>query len=139
MEIKDISIDAIKTGETISFKRIFTEKDVEIFAQLSGDMNPLHMNDAYAKTTKFGRRLVHGMLLGSLCSKLVGMYIPGKKCLYLGQTLVFKKPVFIEDTVTVIGKVTSKSLSTRIVKIAISIMKDKEEVANGEAITQILV
>ncbi len=138
MGLKDISMDDIQVGDTASFDRTLTEGDVHSFAQLSGDMNPLHMDETYARTTKFGRRVVHGMLLGSLCSRLVGMYLPGKRCVYLGQTLTFKKPVFIGDTVSISGEVMAKSISTGIVEIAISITKDDEEMVEGNAVVQIL-
>ncbi|MFA6601241.1 MAG: MaoC family dehydratase [Candidatus Paceibacterota bacterium] len=138
MEIPDLSVKDIEVGDTITFEHAFTEKDVETFARLSGDQNPLHLDEEYAQKTEFGRRLVQGMLVGSLCSRLVGMHIPGKRCLYLGQTLLFKKPVFIGETLKVIGTVTSRSHSTRIVKIDISISKGQEIAATGEATTRVL-
>lgn len=116
MEPKDLSLNDINIGDTVSFIRVFTEKDVKDFTKLSGDENPLHTDENYASKTKFGQKLVHGMLVGSLCSTLVGMYMPGKRCLYLDQTLSFKNPVFINDKLTVAGKVLSKSISTGIWK-----------------------
>jgi len=135
---KDLTLNMIKVGDTASFERAFSDDDVRTFARLSGDENPLHLDDTYAKTTKFGRRIVHGMLLGGLCSALVGMYLPGKRCLYLGQTLTFKKPVFIGDLVTVSGTVVSISASTRIVEIEISMRTKDGEVASGTATVQVL-
>ena len=138
MKPKNLSIDDINIGDSASFDRIFTESNVKLFSKLSGDMNPLHIDKRYAKTTKFKHRIVHGMLVGSLCSTLVGMYLPGKKCLYLGQILWFKKPIFIGETVTVRGIVVSKSVSTGIIKISISIMRGADEVTSGEAVVQVL-
>ena len=138
MEPKDLSFDAIAVNNTASFERTISEKDVRAFAELTGDMNPLHLDETYAAETPFKHRLVHGMLLGGLCSTLVGMYLPGKRCLYLGQTLVFKKPVFIGDTVHVEGVVTAKSIATRILTIAVSIRKGEEDVVTGEATVQVL-
>ena len=138
MNAKDLNLEDIQVGQAASFERTFTEADVQAFAELSGDTNPLHMDPAYAGSTKFGQRLVHGMLIASLCSALVGMYIPGKKCLYLGQTLSFKRPVFIGDTVTVTGRVESVSSSTRIVSIEINITKQGEDAVTGVATTQVL-
>ena len=138
MDAVDLSFDEIKVGDTASFSRMWTEEDVTQFAELSGDKNPLHRDEGYAKTTAFGQRLVHGMLLGSLCSTLVGMYLPGKKCLYLSQTLVFKKPVFIGDTVGVTGVVTSKSESTKILSVSIVMKKDEVTVVEGEAQVQMI-
>lgn len=138
MNAKELSFDEIKVGDTDSFSRTWTEEDVTTFANLSGDMNPLHMDNSYAEETQFKQRLVHGMLLGSLCSRFVGMYIPGKKCLYLNQTLSFKKPVFIGDTVEVMGTVTSKSEMTKVLFIFIVIKKGDEIVMNGEAKVQVI-
>lgn len=138
MNAKELSFEEINIGNTASFSRTWTEEDVIAFANLSGDHNPLHMDNSYAKGTQFGQRLVHGMLLGSLCSRFVGMYIPGKKCLYLNQTLSFKKPVFIGDTVEVIGTVISKSEVTKILSISIVMKKDDELVVEGEAKVQVI-
>lgn len=138
MKPKEFSINEIKVGDSASFSRVFTEKDVEDFAKLSGDMNPLHTDENYASKTKFKKKLVHGMLVGSLCSALVGMHIPGKRCLYLSQTLYFKNPVYINDKVTVYGVVKSKSVSTGILEISISIKKGDEIAVEGEAHVQLI-
>ena len=138
MQAKDREIDSINIGDNASFERTIHETDLQQFAQLSGDYNPLHMDEVYASSTPFGQRIVHGMLLGSFCSALVGMYLPGKRCLYLRQTLSFKKPVFIGDKVTVLGKVTNKSISTKILTIAISITRMGEEMVEGEATVQVI-
>lgn len=139
MNAKDLRMEDIHVGDVASFSRTWTDEDVENFSTLSGDTNPLHLDDEYAKTTSFGKRLVHGMLLGSLCSQLVGMHIPGKRCLYLSQTLSFKKPVFIGDTITVTGTVTALSVSTKIVSIGITMTKERgEEVVVGEARARVL-
>lgn len=138
LEARDTSFDEIFVDDTASCSRTWTEKDVEVFSILSGDSNPLHMDNTYASTTQFGKRLVHGMLVGSLCSQLVGMYIPGRKCLYLKQQLVFKQPVFIGDTVVATGIVVSKSKSTRMLTISIKIRKNDSIVLEGEALVQVL-
>ncbi len=138
MNARDVSFEALQIGETATFSRTIHEKDVEAFALLSGDMNPLHMDEAYAQTTQFGQRIVHGMFLGALCSCLVGMYLPGKRCLYLSQTLIFKKPVFIGDTVDVEGTLISKSQSTKLLSVDIVFIRDKEVVAQGQAQVQVL-
>lgn len=138
MDTKDLSFDEIKVNDSASFSRTWTEKDVAIFSKLSGDANPLHMDDAYARTTSFGRRLVHGMLVASLCSRFVGMYLPGKRCLYLSQTLFFKRPVFVGDTVSVFGSVIAKSEVTKILTISMVIKKGEEVVVEGETHARVL-
>jgi acyl dehydratase len=138
MEAQDFALEDIHVGDTASFSRTWTEEDVLSFAKLSGDVNPLHTDSIYAETTQFKERLVHGMLVASLCSTFVGMYIPGKRCLYINQTVSFKKPVFIGDTVVVTGTVIAISNATKIVTISISIKKGDEEVLVGEARAQVL-
>jgi acyl dehydratase len=138
MKSVDFRFEDIHTGDTASFERIMTENDIQSFAQLSGDYNPLHMDQSYAATTKFGKCIVHGMFLGALCSNLVGMYMPGKRCLYLKQTLLFKKPVYINDTVNIKGTVISKSDSTKVLDIKIGIFCNGEEVVSGEALVQVM-
>lgn len=133
MKARDLHLEDIAVGDTASFERTIRESDIAAFAQLSGDHNPLHTDVAYAAGTSFGRPIVHGMLLGALCSTLVGMYMPGKRCLYLGQSLRFKKPVYAGDTVTVTGTVQAKSAVTRVLSIAVSICRGAEEVVVGEA------
>lgn len=135
---RDLSIDDIKVGDTADFERTWLESDVMDFARLSGDTNPLHTDENYASTTKFGKRLVHGMLLGALCSTLVSMYLPGKRCLYLKQDLSFRKPVFIGETVKIKGAVTAKSISTKILTVSIEIKKGTDIVAVGEAHVQLI-
>lgn len=114
-------LDEIKIGHVHKFTEKITEKSLDIFANLSGDHNPLHMNENYAKNTRFKKRVCHGMLLASFFSKLVGMYLPGKNALYFSQTLDFQNPCFIDDIITISGQVIDKSTSTKIITIKTSI------------------
>ena len=138
MEACDISFDELRVGDTATISRTWSEDDVMVFAQLSGDENPLHMDAVYADTTQFKNRLVHGMLVGSLCSTLVGMHIPGKRCLYLTQSLSFKKPVFIGDTTEATVLVTAKSESTRVLGLSLTITCRDSVVIEGEAQVAVL-
>jgi 3-hydroxybutyryl-CoA dehydratase len=139
MEANDLTFDSIVVGDTDSFTSVITEDIVNQFATLSGDTNPLHTDSVYAQTTKFGKRIVHGMFLGALYSRFVGMYLPGKHCLYLKQTISFKHPVYIGDTVTISGSVVSKSESTRIIIINIIATVGDRIVTEGDAHVQVLV
>lgn len=134
----DYSINTIEVDSSAIFSRTIIENDVHLFAELSGDFNPLHMDDIYAATTSFGKRVVHGMFLGALCSRLVGMHLPGRRCLYLKQDLLFKSPVYIGDTVTLEGVVRSKSVVTSLVTIFITIKKEGVTVVTGEAVVKII-
>lgn len=106
---------------------------VNEFAKISGDFNPLHMDEQYAKSTKFERRVCHGMLLASFFSKMVGMYLPGKNALYFSQTLNFRLPCFINDDVIVEGEVLEKSLASRILTLKTVINKDGKCLVDGIA------
>ena len=87
-------------GESATFVKTITSADIEIFAALSGDHNPLHLNSEYAAKTRFKQRIAHGMLTASLISTVIGMYLPGPGAIYLGQELKFIKAVFVDDTIT---------------------------------------
>lgn len=128
----------MKQGDTATFERTITSEDVAAFAALSGDTNPLHTSEEFASHTQFKKPIVHGMLLGSLVSKLVGVYLPGEKCLYLSQTLEFHKPVFPGETVTVSGKVTHFSESTQIGEVAVEIARDSDICVKGIAKVKVL-
>ena len=89
----ELTFDQIDIGLTKEFDVIITQSLVDDFAKISGDYSPIHMNEEFAKLTKFGKKIVHGMLLASLLSRMVGMYLPGKYALYSSQTLEFHNPV----------------------------------------------
>lgn len=95
-----MSIDDFHVGQHAAFTKTFTDDDVRRFVEITGDVNPLHVDDAFAARTRFGRRVVHGMLTASLFSTMVGMLIPGTGAIYRSQTLAFLRPVYVGDTVT---------------------------------------
>lgn len=117
----EYTLEDIEIGEKSKFTLIVTESMLNDFAKLSGDYNPLHMDEKYAIATRFERRVIHGMLLASFFSRLVGMYIPGKNALYFSQTLNFKSPCFINDEITVEGEVLEKHMVTRIITLKTTI------------------
>lgn len=139
MEPTELAFEDISVGDSAAFERIFTKEDVQTFAALSGDKNPLHTSETYAAGTRFKKPLVHGMLAGALCSTLVGMHLPGKQCLYLRQTLSFKKPIFVGDSLRITGVVTEKVAATRMLTLAISITCDGVHAIEGVATVQVLV
>jgi 3-hydroxybutyryl-CoA dehydratase len=127
-------------GKSASFEVSITDELVERFAELSGDQNPLHTDEAYAAKTKFGHRIPHGMIAGALFSRLVGMYLPGKYGLYLSQTLRFHSPLTLRGIVTVRGEVSHKSDPSQTVGIK-TIVEDKVDnkmLVSGEALVQLL-
>ena len=96
------TIDDLKPGMSESFTKTVSERDVTLFGEISGDMNPIHFDEAYAKTTIFGGRIVHGALVLSYLSTVLGTKMPGPGAIFLSQTTSFKAPVRIGDTVTAI-------------------------------------
>jgi len=93
-------IEDFEAGQQASFTKTFTDEDLESFIAITGDTNPLHVDDAFAAKTRFGRRVVHGMLAASIFSTMVGMRLPGTGAIYRAQTIRFLLPVYVGDTVT---------------------------------------
>lgn len=91
----------MKLGDKASFSKTITDADVTIFAGLTGDFNPVHIDSVYAKNTIFKNRIAHGMLGGSLVSTVLGTKLPGPGTIFMEQNLKFKMPVYIGDTLTV--------------------------------------
>jgi len=111
---------------------------VEKFSNLSGDLNPLHMDNEFAESSLFKKRIVHGMLLSSFFSQLIGMKLPGKNALYFSQTLNFRSPCYIDDEIKVVGKVIEKSDSTQIITVSTSIF-NKSKICLIDGIAKIIV
>lgn len=127
-DFSEYTYDEIKIGLSKNFQINITESLVNSFAELSGDFSPIHIDNEYAKTTTFGKRVVHGMLLASFLSRVDGMYLPGKHALYFTQNLEFRNPCFIGDTITVFSKVIDKSDSTKILKIESKITNQENKI-----------
>lgn len=97
-------ITEITIGMTASYTQTISDADVKSFAGISGDHNPVHMSEDYAKNSRFKNRIAHGLLTASFFSAIFGTKLPGEGCVYAGQNLQFKKPVYLGDTV--VAKVT---------------------------------
>lgn len=94
------SIDEFEAGQHVTFTKRFTEDDLQRFIEITGDVNPLHVDDDFAASTRFGRRVLHGMLTASIFSTMVGMLLPGTGAIYRSQTLRFLQPAYVGDSVT---------------------------------------
>lgn len=105
--LKNFLIDDLVVGMHANSTHTITEEKIRLFAEISGDFNPIHLDETYAKSTRFGKRIAHGAMVGSFISSLFAMKIPGPGCIYISQSLFFKKPVFINDNVTAQIKITS--------------------------------
>lgn len=101
---KSFAIEEIKVGMTASYSQTITDADVKAFAGVSGDHNPVHLSEEYAKDSRFKDRIAHGLLTASFFSAIFGTKLPGEGCVYAGQNLQFKRPVYLGDTV--VAKVT---------------------------------
>ena len=122
-------------GATASRTRTITDDDVRLFARASGDSNPVHMDDAYAATTPFGRRIAHGMLSASLISAVLGNDLPGHGTIYLGQDLKFRAPVYIGDTLTATVELTRYREDKRVATFRTTcVNQDGTLVVEGEAV-----
>jgi len=95
-----------KVGDSVQLTKTFDDAEIKRFAELTGDRNPLHMDEAFAARTRFRRRIAQGILSASLISTCIGMHLPGTGAIYLDQTLRFVKPVYVGDTVTLTAMVS---------------------------------
>ena len=136
--LNELSYNDISIGQRESFMIIITASMVEKFSNLSGDLNPLHMDNEFAESSSFKKRIVHGMLLASFFSQLIGMKLPGKNALYFSQTLNFRSPCYIDDKIEIIGEVIEKSDSTKIITISTSIF-NKSKTCLIDGIAKIIV
>jgi 3-oxoacyl-[acyl-carrier protein] reductase len=129
-----LGFSEIELGQVFEIERAFSREDTLAFARVSGDFSPLHVEPDYAAGTEFGGCVVHGILLASLFSQLIGMRVPGQAALYLGQDLTFRRHVLVGETVRATAKVTAKSEATRMLVLATEIRSlDGKVVVAGTA------
>ena len=112
-----MTFSELKVGQRASIQKTFTSSDVEAFAQVSMDTNPIHLDEEYAKTTVFGRRIVHGILTSGLISAVLANKLPGPGTIYLGQELRFTSPVFLGDTITAEVEIAEIREDKKIIKL----------------------
>jgi len=127
----------IEIGATASRTKTFTDEDVRGFAVVSGDENPVHLDENYAASTRFGQRIVHGMLTAGLISATLANDLPGVGTIYMSQTLQFKAPVFIGETITATVTVTKFRADRGIATLTtVCTNQDGKVVLEGEAVLQ---
>lgn len=125
-------------GQSASFEKCITDEEVRKFADISGDDNPVHLNEEYAKDSIFGQRIVHGILVSGLISKVIGTQLPGNGTIYLSQNLKFIKPVYVGETVK--AEVVIKDIITekrRMVLETKVYRQNAECVLTGEALVML--
>jgi acyl dehydratase len=126
---------ALQVGDTASLTKTITDDDIRTFADLTTDHNPVHLDDDFAKTTRFGRRIAHGMLSAGLISAVLANKLPGTGTVYLSQSLSFVAPVYPGDTITARVTVTKVREDKPIVALETVCTNQRDEpVIRGEAV-----
>ena len=128
-----ITIEEIEMGMTRHLRKVVTDEDIEMFAQVSTDRNPVHLDDDYAQDTIFEGRIAHGMLTAGLISAVIGEQLPGHGTIYMGQSLKFLAPVRPGDTVRAEVEVIDIDPAKRRVKLDCRCLVDGKKVLVGEA------
>lgn len=128
-----IPLKEIEIGMEVSYSQTITDADIKAFSGISGDKNPVHMDDEYAKNSRYKKRIAHGMLSASFFSALFGTKIPGEGCVYVAQSLRFKRPVYLDDTVVASVTVTNVDLKKKRVFFQTVCKVNNKIVIDGEA------
>jgi 3-hydroxybutyryl-CoA dehydratase len=130
-----VRVRDLRVGQRASLSKTITPADIEQFAALSGDRNPLHLDEAFARTSRFGRSVAHGMLPAGIISATLGTILPGPGAIYLSQTLKFLQPVYPGDTVTATVEITAIRADKGIVTLRTGCANQSgEAVLEGEAV-----
>ena len=127
-------IEDLRLNQTEEIEKKITEKDINEFAKLSGDDNPVHTNSDFAKKTIFKQKVAHGFLSASLISTLIATKLPGPGSIYLSQNLKFLAPVFIDDLVRVIVTVQEIDHEKKKVRLQTECFKNEKKIISGEAV-----
>jgi 3-hydroxybutyryl-CoA dehydratase len=132
---KELTYEDIQIGDTASFSKTISEFDIYQFAGITGDFNPMHINEEFADTTIFQDRIAHGLLTGSFISTVLGMKLPGPNTIYLTQSFSFKAPVKVGDTITAFVEVIEKQDEKKFIKLKTQVWNQhKKLVVDGEAL-----
>jgi 3-hydroxybutyryl-CoA dehydratase len=124
-----------QVGEKASVTKTISEADVSAFAAITGDFNPLHVDAEFARRSRFGERIAHGILTAGLISTVLGMRLPGPGGIFLSQTLKFVRPVRFGDTITATAEVTSWNPGKRILQLRTACSNQRDEVVvEGESV-----
>ncbi|MFX3623023.1 MAG: MaoC family dehydratase [Ectobacillus sp.] len=119
--VPELAYDDIQVGDQASLTKTITDEDIQAFAKLTGDVNPVHLLDSFAENTMFKERIAHGMLVAGYISTILGTRLPGKNTIYLSQNVAFKAPVKIGDTIRVVAEVIKKRDDKKIITLQTNI------------------
>ncbi len=139
---REIAFEDLSPGVSADISWTAEVEEIEAFAELSGDRNPLHVDEVYAREQGFADRVVHGFLLGAKVSALIGMFLPGRRCLLVEESLNFSNPVYPGDEVTLSGEVVNTHIDLALVSLKIRGEKKNEDgvqsVVRGNVLCKIL-
>jgi acyl dehydratase len=138
MTARDYTFDQLTAGTQSRIAHTVQDADVDAFARLSGDTNPLHTDPTFARASGFPDRVVHGAFLASLVSRFVGMELPGKRSLLLSLKLEFPAPTFPGDTLDISGAVETAHPESRVVSLKLRITCNGETRARGSALVRLI-
>lgn len=136
-ELHGFYLEDLQVGMTEAYAKTVTDADIVMFAGISGDTNPVHLNQDFAEGTMFKGRIAHGMLSASFISTVLGTRLPGPGCIYLSQTLNFKAPVKVGDTVVARATVTEVDPEKMRVKVTTTCTVGDTVVIEGEAMLRV--
>lgn len=130
-----MSVNELKIGDKASVIHSFSFQDVMIFSKISTDTNPIHLDEDFAKSSIFKKNIVHGVLVGSLFSSIIGTKMPGMGSIYLSQTYAFRKPIFIDEEIVAQVEVVNIRQDKPIITLKTTCFKNGNEIAiEGEAV-----
>ena len=132
-ELHGFFIEDLKINQTAEYTKTVTENDIKTFAEVSGDDNPVHTNEEFAKRTIFKKKIAHGFLTASFISTVIATKLPGPGCIYISQSLKFLAPVFINDTINVKVKIVDLNIEKKRVKLLTECYKNEKKILTGEA------
>jgi 3-hydroxybutyryl-CoA dehydratase len=135
--LRGFYLDELTVGQQAVFAKTVTEADIVGYAGITGDMNPVHINEEFAKTTMFKTRIAHGMLSAGFISAVLGTKLPGPGCIYLSQTLKFMAPVKIGDTVLARATITEIVAEKKRVVLKTECLIAGKVVLDGEAVVMV--
>jgi acyl dehydratase len=128
-----LSLHTLTEGQTVRLPFLIRESDLQAFSELSGDLNPVHLDAAYARSHGFKGKVVYGGLYVAAVSRLLGMKLPGKGSIWHSLSIQFKSPLYVDEDVEVVGTVIYINHELRVLRLALEVKRNDELLARGEA------